>query len=257
MPSPPQTTRASTPSATHWRARSSASSASRPCRLRTPRPGPAQPGERPGRAPAALALARRRVRQERDLAVGTRADYRAPCGPVPTAHRAAEVPNRPEAYGVRAGGGADGPGETADGVEGGLGVHPRPGDGQQHARVVRRRPVAPRRTARPGARARGSRRRRPARGRRRRRRAGRRAAGRGRPRRGRRSTRCPVESPRSASHVTSHSPSHSGRSNGSTSSYDGASCGAEVTAARPRRPPTGRSVGCALPARGSGRGPGR
>ena len=73
MPSPPHTTRASTPSATHCRARSSASSASRPWRLRTARPAPRSRGERPLAGPGALALARRRVGQEGDLPCSARA----------------------------------------------------------------------------------------------------------------------------------------------------------------------------------------
>ena len=118
--------------------------------------------------------------------LGTRADYRSACQPTTT--------DPPEAYGVRAGRGTDGPGETADRVEGGLGVHPRPGHHQEHAPVVRRRP-APRRAARPGARAPGSRRPRPAPGRRRRRRGGRTAAGRGPAAARAPVTRCPVDEP--------------------------------------------------------------
>ena len=68
MPSPPTTTSASTPSATHWRARSSASSASRPSRLRTTNPASRSRGSAASPGARALALAGRGVGQQRDLA---------------------------------------------------------------------------------------------------------------------------------------------------------------------------------------------
>ena len=66
MPSPPTTTSVSTPSATHWRARSRASSASRPTRLRTTDPASRSRGTaraRLGPSP----LAGRGVGEKRDL----------------------------------------------------------------------------------------------------------------------------------------------------------------------------------------------
>ncbi len=205
--------------------------------------------------------------------VGTRADYRAVSRLARTAGSAQSlpvVPHRgsgaarsaassvdPEPHGVRAGGGADRPGEATDG--GRARCRRRAANRARRAPPVRRRrPGAPRRTATPGAPGRGPHRRRPARGRRRRSRAGRTAGASTPCAVSAPSTRWPAQMPRSEVQVTSRSPSQSGRSNGSSSSYDGGSCGPGVTAARPGRPPTGRcGSGCALPCRGSGRGSGR
>ena len=80
MPSPPQTTSASTPSATHWRARSSASSASRPCQVaHAPVRHSRRRASATSRARAPLPLPDGRVGEQGDLPrTGRRAaDYRA------------------------------------------------------------------------------------------------------------------------------------------------------------------------------------
>src|SRR3954454_12354669 len=140
MPSPPQTTSASTPSVTHCWARSSASSASRPWRLRTTSPpsrslASARLRTRPPLPLPAVGLVRRAI-----SLLGTGADYRAAAlrfghkpqsaatglpriGAKPQTGPTASVsaPD-PEPDGVAPGTGAHGPRQPSHGLDDGLGL---------------------------------------------------------------------------------------------------------------------------------------